>query len=70
MSRVALVCRGCGTAWPIELPEHVQLGDESVAMAFEHCDLCGGSGRMTERPLDAKRFVAVGPVLTDDDVPF
>jgi hypothetical protein len=39
-------------------------------MAFEHCDLCGGSGRMTERPLDAKRFVAVGPVLTDDDVPF
>ncbi len=36
--RVALVCRGCDAVYPLDLPDGVQLGRESVTMALECCE--------------------------------
>lgn len=102
MKRVALVCRGCDTVYPLDLPEGVDLGDETVTCTLECCqdsamavlkdvckncrgegsytregsgrtdvcDVCGGSGRMTERVVRTRPEVRVGRVIPADEIPF
>lgn len=36
--RIALTCRACGTTYPLDLPDGVVLGGETVTMALECCE--------------------------------
>lgn len=60
--RIVLTCRACGTTYPLDLPEGVVLGGESVTMALECCEdaamgvgpdvcpRCRGQGRYERNP--------------------